>query len=469
MTALTNWRISFSQIYPDFPSRTYHLDEGGYPTDKTARTVAILGLGTRTEVLVTSGSGDETEGAPENFNPNNLPNGSFFALASYPVDPNTFQLYRGLVGNQSLIPPAEYLLDHTNGYLVLYHPVRRGERINVTYVSFSDVNHPRFYLAEQIDDLYAVYGQPSGTNTISAGAQLAVDNGATRLVVIQGDHSGVDPYWQKAYEAISTIDAYFIVPMHGSYYRNIVVAGLASVQQDSAVANRRERLLLVGEVQRTDVGDPNYFDRSVVTDFNVEERMLFLVGDEITTVIQGSTQVAEGGYLAAAAAGLWSSYDYIPEPLTRKTLTRLSQNWPIPDRYTRQQTEQFAKDGLTLIMPLGGVSSIYQGAMTLTNGNPVDEEPSIWRIRDYVAMTIRTALENRFVGGVILADTPKEIKKVVVTTLQGLISQRIITAFANVIVSPDSLEPRQIDVGFDVAPVFPLNNIMMTIKVVSYL
>jgi hypothetical protein len=461
--------MSFSQVYPDFPSRTYRLDEGGYPVDKATRTVAILGFGARTEVLVTSGAGDETEGAPENFNPNNLPNGCCFALASYPVDPNTFQLFRGLTGNQSLMPSSEYLLDNTNGYLVLHHPVRRGERITTTYVSLSDVNHPRFYLAEQIDDLYTVYGQPGGTNTISTGAQLAVDNGATRLVVIQGDHTGRDPYWFQAYEAISTIDAYFIVPMHGSYYRNIVTAGLASVQQDSATANRRERLILVGEVQRTDISDPNYFDRSVVTDFNLEERILFLAGDEITTIIQGETQVAEGGYLAAAAAGLWSSYDYIPEPLTRKTFARLSQNWPIPDRYTRQQVEQFAKDGLTLIMPLGGVSSIYQGAMTLTNGNPVDEEPSIWRIRDYVAMTMRTALENRFVGGVILANTPKEVQKVVITTLQGLISQRIITAFANVVVYPDPLEPRQIDVGFDVAPVFPLNKIMMTIRVVSYL
>jgi len=468
MSSLKNWTVSFTETFPDFPQRTHRLDELGYPSDKATRTVAVLGFGRRKQVFVTSGSGAETEGSPQNFDPQYPPNGRYFSLASFPVDPASFKVFRGLNGTYEL-PKAEYLLDATNGYVVLSNPVRRGETIITDSISFSDVNHPRFFLAEQAAALYAIYGQPGGTNTISSGVELAIANGAKQLVVVQGDHSGKDPYWFQAYAALSTLDAYFVVPMHGSYYRNIVAAGLSSTQQSSDVAHRRERILLVGEVQRENIDDPNYFDRSVVTDFNNEERMLLLVGDEITTVIQGESQIAEGGYLAAACAGLWSSYEYVPEPLTRKSLARLSQNWKNPDRYTQKQIDQFAKEGMTLILPKNGISIVYQGAMTLTDSNPVDAEPSIWRIRDYVALSIREVLQNRFAGQVILKDTPKEVEKVTILALQGLVSQKIITKFAEVRVYVDPLEPRQMDIGFSVAPVFPLNGVSVAIRVLSSL
>jgi len=100
---------------------------------------------------------------------------------------------------------------------------------------------------------------------------------------------------------------------------------------------------------------------------------------------------------------------------------------------------------------------IVHGMTTVQTGNPTEEEVSVVRIRDYVAQVCREILENRFVGTVIDDRTVPGIDTTTNAVLESLLAQRIITQYANVNVKVDAQEPRQVNVGFDVAPVYPLN------------
>jgi hypothetical protein len=184
-------------------------------------------------------------------------------------------------------------------------------------------------------------------------------------------------------------------------------------------------------------------------------RCMFFMPEQIRRVVNGETAYLDGQYIAASGAGKMASNEYLAEPLTRKTLTGFDIDKE--QRYTDAEQRLLGEAGASVIEALNAGGRVVNGFTTVNTGNPVEEEPSIIRIRDYVARTVRELLENRFVGTVIGPNTLGEVQATTEAILGSLISQILITAFANVTVRVDSVEPRQVDVAFDIQPPFPLN------------
>lgn len=455
---LKSFSVNFREVFLSFPEREYVQPSYFEFFDNDTRTVAIIGLGKRTEVLVTASKGNELDGSPEDYDKANSPNGRFFEFSSYPIDPTTVEVYRG-PGATVKIDSTQYCVDETNGYLVLYYPLQKGEKLVIRYVSFSDINVPRLFTAQQAQQLYNVYGSPSSTNSLSAGAEIAFANGAPRILAVQGDHTLSDPYWAKAYEALGNSQVYVVVPMHGENYASKVALGISHVNTMSETANRKERVIIFGET--TDI------PRSSIDDYHLEERAMYVIADKATTVIAGETQIAEGGYLAAAVAGVFTKAEYIAEPITKKAITRITLNWNNKQLYSESELKQYLANGIIVLTQQTPV--IYQGVMTLASGNPVEQEPSIWKIRDIIAIGIRSYTENSFVGKALTVQLQENIAKGVRKFLDQQIDQHLITKYSGVRVEVDPLEPRQVDINFDVEPVFPLNGITLRINVVSKL
>ena len=467
MTQINSFNVTFQEDFPPYIRSPIEEPIAPISFDDT-RTVAIIGLGKRTELIVSVAKGNGLDGEPQNFDPSLTPTGRYFKTVSYPVDPNRFEIYRG-VGAQELVLSKDYYLDDKAGYLILFTPLTTGERLVAKYISFSDINHPQLFTREQIQQLYVVHGSPSSENTLASAAQIAFANGAPRIIAVQGDHTGQDPYWYQAYRVLENVKAYMIVPIQNGYYSQVAVLGAEHVQKMSETPYRRERILLIGE-RNASVDLPyDSLPRDAVSDYNLDERVLFIGADLAKTVIVGETSDATGGYLAAGVAGLWSSFEYVPTSLYKKELARIVLEWPNENFYSEQQLRTIANDGVTLLVKNNGAATVGRFVMTLTNGNPVDMEPSIWRIRDYVAITIRSALETNFVGRPLIADLLQDIEIEVDKLLKSLISQGIITEYENIKVQTDSQEPRQVDVAFDIAPVFSLNDIKLGIRVTSQL
>lgn len=236
---------------------------------------------------------------------------------------------------------------------------------------------------------------------------------------------------------------------------SVQTVGLAHVEFMSSVRQRRERILWTGAC--TDTGFDEVLDpqTGVANTFGRSFRCVYMFPNRIRTVIAGETAFLDGQFLAACAAGFLAAESYIPTPLTRKNLVGF--DIEKTELFSIDQLNLLGDDGLTVVEPLASGGRVVFGLTTVQSGNPVEEEISIVRIRDFVAKTTRNVLEDRFVGGLIEDQTVANIKATTRGILESLVAQRIITEFANVTARVDSIEPRQVNVGFDIAPVFPLN------------
>jgi hypothetical protein len=235
----------------------------------------------------------------------------------------------------------------------------------------------------------------------------------------------------------------------------VQTVGQAHVEFMSSVRQRRERIMFTGAYEGFGFDEALDPVTGVANVFGRSFRVVYMFPERIRTVINGETAFLDGQFLAASAAGRMAGETYLPEPLTRKDLVGF--DLENDTRLTVDQKNLLGDDGLTVVDQLSSGGRVVYGITTVQTGNPVEEEISIVRIRDFVAQTTRTILEARFVGTVIDDRTVPSIKTATNAILESLIAQRIITAFANLEARVDAQEPRQVNVGFDVAPVFPLN------------
>jgi len=456
-TLLRKFELDFESNEPLYPDRLYSASVSVQEYCDTS-TVAIIGMGKRSETLVSRGVGLETEGAPVDFDVNNSPDGRHFKLTSFPVQSTSLEVFRehnGVV--RTLEESVDYMFNAEMGELVLYHPIAQRDSLRAEYVSLADTNVPEIFT--NINDVVRKFGSVSVDNTLSLGAMLAFQNGAKRIMAIQALDPTVDNNWSQSYRALEKEEAYFIVPMPPSSYPGIVLAGTQHVLQQSMTSKRHERVLIIGETDDLSREDLGLSSNSL--------RVVFLKSDLASSVIQGETAVLSGMHLAAAYAGKASSLNMIAEPLTGKTLIGLSANPRA--KYSNLEIELMIQEGITLVQAFQGKSQIKRSITTTLSSNATEEEPSIVRISDYLAMNIRKTLEDKYVGKVVMFDVLKEIETATKQFLQQQIAKTLITQFANVKVKVDAQEPRQVNVSFDCRPVYPLNTIVISINAVANL
>lgn len=223
----------------------------------------------------------------------------------------------------------------------------------------------------------------------------------------------------------------------------------------SDTPNRKERIMFTGGYEDYTITEALDEETGVDNNFGDSFRALFFMPERVSRVVNGETVYLDGQYVAAAAAGKMAGNEYLAEPLTRKVLTGF--DIPANKKYTDIQERLLGEEGVSVVQALNAGGRVVNGFTTVNTGNANEEEPSVVRIRDYTAKTVRELLENRFVGTVIGPNTLPEIEETTRGILQSLISQVLITDFANITVRQDPVEPRQVNVAFDIQPAYPLN------------
>jgi hypothetical protein len=223
----------------------------------------------------------------------------------------------------------------------------------------------------------------------------------------------------------------------------------------SETKNRLERTCLFGAYEFTDLEwilDPVV---GVDANFGFTDRAMFFWpgGPWITRVVAGEIQKLPGQYIAPCAAGFVVSRP-IQTSLTFKTLAGF--NIPQTQKLSVNEKSLAGGAGVSIVTPLAAGGKVIDGITTCNSGRAIEEEYSVRRIRDLVAKTCRKGLENAFVGSLITPNTPKEIETAVNSILAAMLSQGIITKYANVKAFVDSTDPRQVNVTFDITPIFPL-------------
>lgn len=310
--------------------------------------------------------------------------------------------------------------------------------------------------------------------------------------VDENDADYFDTNWFNALEALEAADAQIIVPLPTQAISSIFRATVNHCENMSSVANRMERVAFIGAqmgvtadaligtelVAVEDIGILEGIqgdDPEEVLDSNVEDlanfklsdnytsnRCVYMFPDSIVRNVNGTNISLHGFYMCAAAAGYLSARQNVAIPLTYKTLSGFS--------LTRDKVYRpiilngLGNVGATVVEPVTGGGKVLAGRTTSQSGYVEDEEISIIFIRDTVKRVLRNSLRG-FIGGVQSGDTNNLVGARVSSIMSALTSQGLVTAYKNVRVEQDKVDPRQINVFLQFTPAYPINYVFIDIEV----
>ncbi len=335
----------------------------------------------------------------------------------------------------------------------------------------------------RLSSIFAAYGEPSAENTISAGAQVAYDNGATAFYCIQPEVNQVTGNidaagLQSALREASKVNAYCILPMVSPYRADdaansltmaqIISACKTHVENMSTTLERKERLVVLSDSLDNEVSDDidkaidNYKSNAASAN---SARVIYITPSLVTVALDsGTVAQANGMYAAAALAGIICNNNYTcGEPISGKTLADVTIN----DRYTREEKNILASYGCLVLEGAEGTSvAKIRHALSTATGDLVKSEIKITKIKDVISNTLRLALDRayintRFTG----ASTISEMTATVNTILSSFLANNDIVSYNNLVIAQDLNYPNQVNVSFRIQPTVDVNYILVTFGV----
>lgn len=336
---------------------------------------------------------------------------------------------------------------------------------------------------------------PTETSNYVVVNHNVVPNGyALRVTIVDSrDATFYDAGWINALESLERVECDILVPLPKQTISVIFQNALAHCQSMSNIRNKKERVLFIGAINGLtpdnltgvepaaveDIGILEGIQGETITDIlagNVEDlanysvpdafgntfRCVYFYPDQI--VVQAGTDnvLIDGFYLAAAAAGYESADIRIENPLTNKVLSGFT---ILRNRQFSPSTlEALAAAGVCTLQPVAGGGRVVWGKTTSQSGFPEEQEISIVFIRDRVAKTLRAGFQG-FVGLPESPTTGVVLQTRATLLLNSLVAQGLITAYADLSVVRDSVDPTQWNVSVRVQPTYPVNFIYIKVSV----
>jgi len=366
------------------------------------------------------------------------------------------------------------------------------------YVSVGDMDLGM----ETFVDVQFFVRNPEDTTNVDAAILLHSDlvesgilqkgDGIRVSYIDENDADYFDSNWFDALEILEAHDAQIVVPLPRQSMSSIFRATVNHCENMSTIANRKERMALIGaqrgvtsaaligqeEVAVEDIGIIEGIqgdDPEEVLDGNTEDlvnyklndnytsnRAVYFWPDEVVRNINGTNTMVHGFYMAAAAAGRLSATQNVAIPLTYKTLSGFS---ILRDKMLREVTANaLGNVGATVVTPATGGGKILAGRTTSGTGFVEDEEISVMFIRDRVKQTLRQSLKG-FLGKVQDENTNVLVGARVRGVMAALISQGLVSSYQDVSIERDKVDPRQINVFLRFTPAYPINYVFIDIEV----
>lgn len=324
-------------------------------------------------------------------------------------------------------------------------------------------------------------------NVVPNGYALSVS------LVDNRDATFYDAGWLNALAALETVECDILVPLPNQtisvIFQNCVNHCIAM----SNIVNKKERVLFIGAINGLtpanltgaqlaaveDLGplegipgsNPSLIlqanpqdlaNYSVAAAYGDTYRVVYFYPDQIIVALASGNILVDGFYIAAAGAGYESADVIIQNPITNKVFSGFT---ILGNKtFSNLTLQQLAAAGVTVLQPVAGGGTVIWGITTSQSGFPEEQEISIVFIRDRVAKVLRSAFKG-FIGTPQDVNTAAALNTEAVETLNSLVSQGLLTAYTNLNVTQDTVDPRQWNISVLVSPAFPIDWIFITVNV----
>ncbi len=350
-------------------------------------------------------------------------------------------------------------------------------------------------LVGELNLRYEVIDETAQSFYVVINKNVVPDGFALRVSLVDIKDAGFyDAGWTNALEALERVECDIVVPLPRQTMSVIFQNALSHVLTMSAPANKRERVLMIGalngltvdnlvgakpaavenigllegiqgdsvvEVLEGNIEDlTNY---AVPDSFGNTYRCTYFYPDQIVVQAGADNVLVDGFYISAAAGGYYSANNKIEYPLTGKTLsgfTILRNKLLSP----AQQTA-LANAGVCVVQPVQGGGKVVWGITTSQSGFIEEQEQSIIFIRDRIAKVFRNGFDA-FIG--VPDTTPgftASLNARAQAILNSFLSQGIISAWKDLIIARDSVDPRQWNISVGVQPSYPVNFIYIRVGI----
>jgi len=352
-----------------------------------------------------------------------------------------------------------------------------GQKYYVTFVApkNADDYEPALFADQNlIEDIYGDSNTLSGgnpTHTLSLGSKIMKENGSGFVWCCQADVSnGVISGFEAALDRLRIVTPWVIVPMlpisDSSYLELIAYSKAHIVATSNEIENKYRTIILGGQKDLDDKTDKSSSISSYLDIFAAltSARIPYIVSSKCQRLVGDTLIDLDGCYLAAAVAGVATNPNYdAGEPLSGKSIVGFTD--VSSSIYLNSELNYLAQYG-GMIIEKDGISFTIRHALTTDTTNAGTQEFKVTKIQDYVADTVRTALNKAFVNTRNTGGPTYASMKTMIEMLLGSMMPHIIVDKQNIDAKQNSIEPRQIDVRFGIKPTWDTNWIYVEFGVI---
>lgn len=338
------------------------------------------------------------------------------------------------------------------------------------YVTWNRAKVASEYLPLQFTNLKDVrdaYGNEleSGVyNAIPTAANLMFQNGAPVILIAQALTAAQTDIQSAIDDMKSQEIDILVVPQATNSTLWQYVRGHVLTQ--SAPSVRHERVFITSS---DGVSDAITTIANKATSL-AHERMWLLAPPAIVVTLRDAITLQDqdvflsAQYMAAAMAGVVTNpTEDAAVPITRRSIVGIKNLSSF--NYQPSDKDYLGSFGVMVIDDSPTIRVRHAETTDLTNVNTVTA--SVVLIKDNIKKTLRPLLDKAYIGTKITARTPSEVATTITTFLEQKITDAIIVAYRNVNVVQDAIDPRTINIKFDIKPVYPLEFIDVSFSLVT--
>ena len=322
---------------------------------------------------------------------------------------------------------------------------------------------PKFYFTLQA--VTNDYGPVNLGTSISNGASLAFQNGASIVCVCQenpADGSPVSQVQSALNKLLATPNIWIVVSLEGGSNPQLLSAIKQHVDTASSTINKLERRAIVGfDETVTTFSDQDMLSYALAADDN--RVVLLNSAENVNTEFVGTATVATqvgSQYAAAALAGVRCNPAFdVAQPMTREVISGFSS---ITNTLTQAEKSILINQGVCVIDVVSGVPKVLFGTTT-DFATVAAQLEQVTEIADFTVQSLRGLLDPIFIGQKLLANTLSQVQTVVSAILQSIQQSNIIVAFTTPVVTVDISDPTRIDISVGIQPVLEVDVIFITL------